>query len=158
MEDPRPRHGRIVERLEGELDNLRQALAWSLEGRGRPGWDPQPGLRLASALHWFWPFSSRQDEGVQWLELLLAGEAEERAIRSERGQIPLTPERTNYRAKALQVAASCAAMFDENSKAYQFAIESRELYQSLGAEGRLGYTYMRLSSLDLGLKSTREKR
>jgi predicted ATPase len=36
--------------LEAELENLRLALGWTLEGKGGPGWDPEPGLRLAAAL------------------------------------------------------------------------------------------------------------
>jgi predicted ATPase/DNA-binding SARP family transcriptional activator len=125
---------RIMERLEAELDNLRQALAWSLEGKSRPGWDPEPGLRLATALQWFWQLSSRFDESVQWLELLLAGEAE------QRGAMPLTPERTKLRAEALLLAAASAAYAHEDTKSNKLIAESRELFQSLGAEGRVGYT------------------
>jgi tetratricopeptide (TPR) repeat protein len=129
----------ILERLEAELDNLRLALAWSLEGRGRPGWDPVPGLRLASALKWFWHCRGRQDEGIHWLEMLLAGELEERGMR------PLSSERTRCRAKGLEVAAWSAGLIDETTKANKFAAESCELYQSLGAEGRVGYAYARLA-------------
>ena len=54
-----PDQVRIQDRLETELDNLRLALAWSLEGRGRLGWNPELGLRLASSLLSFlvqsWP-------------------------------------------------------------------------------------------------------
>jgi len=43
-----PQQVRWLNRLEGELDNLRAALGWSLE------WDAEAGLRLASALGGFW--------------------------------------------------------------------------------------------------------
>jgi predicted ATPase/DNA-binding SARP family transcriptional activator len=141
-----PDQVRIQERLETELDNLRLALAWSLEGKGQPGWDPEPGLRLAAALHWFWYFRGREDEGVQWLELLLAGELE------ERGSKPLTPERIKCRAKALLVAAFLAYIIGELAKTGKLSDESCELYQSLGVDGRLGYAYARtyiVSLLDI---------
>jgi predicted ATPase/class 3 adenylate cyclase/Flp pilus assembly protein TadD len=137
-----PDQAEILERMEAELDNLRLALAWLLEGRGRPGWNPEPGLRLAAALQWFWHCRGRQDEGIQWLELLLTGEAE------ERGSKPITPERTRCRAKALYVAAYSANQIYEISKACRFSEESRELYQSLGPEDRVGYAYARLSCID----------
>jgi predicted ATPase/class 3 adenylate cyclase len=137
-----PDQAEILERLETELDNLRLALAWLLEGRSRPNWDPEPGLRLVAALQWFWHCRGRQDEGIQWLELLLAGEEE------ERGSKPFTPERTRCRAKALYVAAYSANQIYEFSKACQFSEESRELYQSLDPEDRVGYAYARLSYID----------
>jgi len=129
-----PDIARILERLEAELDNLRLALAWSLEGKGRPGWNPEPGLRLAAALKWFWHCRGRYDEGIHWLELL-AGELEERGDRS------LTPERIQCRAKALYVTAWLALMIDEITKASKLSAESRALYQSLGVDGRVGYAY-----------------
>ena len=125
----------ILEQLETELDNLRLALAWSLEGKGRPGWNPEPGLRLAAALKWFWHCRGRYDEGIHWLELLLAGELD------ERGDRPLTPERIQCRAKALYVTAWLALMIDEITKASKLSAESRALYQSLGGNGRVGYAY-----------------
>jgi predicted ATPase/DNA-binding SARP family transcriptional activator/Tfp pilus assembly protein PilF len=130
-----PDIARILDQLETELDNLRLALAWSLEGKGRPGWNPEPGLRLAAALKWFWHCRGRYDEGIHWLELLLAGELD------ERGDRPLTPERIQCRAKALYVTAWLALMIDEITKASKLSAESCELYQSLGADGRVGYAY-----------------
>jgi predicted ATPase/DNA-binding SARP family transcriptional activator/Tfp pilus assembly protein PilF len=137
-----PDQAHILERLEAELDNLRLALAWSLDGRGRPGWDPEPGLRLAAALWWFWHCRGRQDEGIHWLELLLAGEMEERADR------PLTPERTRCRARALYVAAWSTELIMEITKSRKFSEESCELYRSLGANGRVGYAYGTLFKID----------
>ncbi len=64
-------------KLESELENLRLALEWSLAGR------LQDGLRLASALMWFWHFHNRDLEGTQWLTKLLEAEA------AARGSQPL---------------------------------------------------------------------
>ncbi len=56
-----------LERLEAEIDNLRAALEWSLEGE-RAG----TGLRLAGALWRFWYTRGHLSEGRQWLGQLLA--------------------------------------------------------------------------------------
>jgi predicted ATPase/DNA-binding CsgD family transcriptional regulator len=53
--------------LEGEHDNLRAALAWSLE-RGRI----EAGLRIACALPRFWEIRGFIQEGMTWFERLLA--------------------------------------------------------------------------------------
>jgi predicted ATPase/DNA-binding SARP family transcriptional activator len=138
----RPDQGRILGRLEAELDNLRLALAWSLEGKDKAGWDPEPGLRLAAALQWFWHCRGRQEEGIQWLELLLNGEKE------ERGEKPLTMERTKQRAKALQVAAWAAFNVVGDAEGALFCKESRDLFQVLGPEGSADYTYARYMQID----------
>jgi len=132
-----PDQGRILGQLEAELDNLRLALAWSLEGKGQAGWNPEPGLRLAAALQWFWHCRGRQEEGIEWLELLLNGEKE------ERGEKPLTMERTKQRAKALQVAAWAAFNVVGDAEGAIFCKESRDLFQALGPEGSADYTYAR---------------
>ncbi len=54
-----------LERLEADLDNLRAALGWSAEN------DPQLGIRLASALWWFWITRGYFREGREWFEQLL---------------------------------------------------------------------------------------
>ena len=67
-----PAQGRWLDRLEGELANLRAALAW-LEETG----DGETGLRLAGALGGLWLYRSHRVEGRAWLERALArgGEA-----------------------------------------------------------------------------------
>jgi len=52
--------------LETEIDNLRAALAWSLESGDSP-----VGIRIMSGTLLYWIVYSRQDEGIQWMQLLL---------------------------------------------------------------------------------------
>lgn len=58
--------------LEAEHDNLRAALAWALESKRI-----EAGLRLASALTIFWEIFGYVQEGLGWMERLLA-EADDR--------------------------------------------------------------------------------
>jgi non-specific serine/threonine protein kinase len=74
-------------RLEAEHDNLRAALAWSLDG------DPAAGLRLAGSLAHFWRVRSFLTEGQRWMESLLAA----------------APRGTAERVKALAAAGGIAA-------------------------------------------------
>ena len=58
-----------LDRLELEYDNLRAALAWSAS-------DPGAGqhlLRLAGSLGRFWQWRGSAREGIDWLEMALAG-------------------------------------------------------------------------------------
>ena len=57
--------------LEGEHDNLRAALAWSLEDTGGTR-HVEAGLRIASALVRFWEIRGYVKEGLAWFERLLA--------------------------------------------------------------------------------------
>jgi predicted ATPase/class 3 adenylate cyclase len=56
--------------LERELDNLRAAVTWSLEGRESER-GVEAGLRLACGLHWFWVTRGHFTEGRTWLARLL---------------------------------------------------------------------------------------
>jgi predicted ATPase/DNA-binding SARP family transcriptional activator len=56
-----------VERLEGEHDNMREALSWVLE-RG----EASLALRLGAALWRFWHVRGYLSEGIRWLERALA--------------------------------------------------------------------------------------
>jgi predicted ATPase/DNA-binding SARP family transcriptional activator/DNA-binding CsgD family transcriptional regulator len=62
-----PRETQWYDRLEGEHDNIRAALSWSLEGA-----DPELGLRLAGAIWWFWHRHGHLSEGLRWLDEGLA--------------------------------------------------------------------------------------
>lgn len=57
-----------LDRLEAENDNLRVALAWSLENSNR---SLESGLRLATVLVEFWLLHSYLREGSRWLDMAL---------------------------------------------------------------------------------------
>ena len=73
LRNPGPAHLAALDRLEAEHDNLRAALAWSLE---TPAAGPAPGdgeriatgLRLVQALALFWYRHGYSAEGRRWLE------------------------------------------------------------------------------------------
>jgi non-specific serine/threonine protein kinase len=60
--------------LEAELDDFRVALAWCQEeADANPSSDAaEAGLRLATALFWFWTNRGYLTEGLQWLEGAMA--------------------------------------------------------------------------------------
>ena len=69
-----------LRRLEREHDNLRAALAWSVQGATRPlepqgqpyGVEPEAGLRMVAALWWFWVEHGHLSEGLRWVDDALA--------------------------------------------------------------------------------------
>ena len=61
-----PDQAAVLDRLEAEHDDLRVALAW-----GTSGGDPEPALRLATALGRFWEVRGHLSEGRSWLEAAL---------------------------------------------------------------------------------------
>src|SRR5205823_9266046 len=76
--------------LEAEHDNLRAALAWSLEAPG----DGDLGLRLATAVEVLWSSRHYLDEGCRYLDAVLS--------------LPQAAPRTAARAAALHAAAELA--------------------------------------------------
>jgi non-specific serine/threonine protein kinase len=74
-----------MDQLEREHDNLRAALAWSLETDAT-----EAGLRLVAALWWFWWMRGYVREGRTWIEQILA--------------LPTAAPSTIVRAKALRAA------------------------------------------------------
>ena len=72
-----------MNRLDQELDNLHQALAYALMIPRQPSAGLiTKGLRLAAGLYWFWWARSHQMEGIDWLERLLREQEERETIQS----------------------------------------------------------------------------
>ena len=76
----------VLDQLEAERENLRQALGWALDLR-----EAQQGLHLAGTLGIYWWFGGHFGEGRRWLDALLA--------------LPGAAARTAARARALHIQA-----------------------------------------------------
>lgn len=61
-----------LQRLELEHENLRAALQWFLQRSGTSSNEIEQGVKLASALWWFWWRRGHLVEGRRWLETALA--------------------------------------------------------------------------------------
>jgi predicted ATPase len=102
-------------RLDGELDNLRAALRWTIESG-----EDDIGLRLAGSLWHFWYSRGHLDEGRRWLEDLLALTRQSGRAQSADSHGPTT-------AKALIWAAALAADQGDNAHAMMLAEEGLNL-------------------------------
>jgi predicted ATPase/DNA-binding SARP family transcriptional activator/DNA-binding CsgD family transcriptional regulator len=102
-----------LERLEIEHGNLRAALRSAVDMH-----EAETGLRLASALFWFWHMRGYLKEGRSWFDRALAG----------------TPERTAVRAKALYHAGYLAFIQCDYSVACSQLEESVAVWQKLGGK------------------------
>jgi predicted ATPase/DNA-binding XRE family transcriptional regulator len=100
-----------LNQLDSELDNVRTALAWSLEK------NVEAGLRLVSALDWFWVSRENVKEGCDWLAQLLTR--------------PEALARTTARAKVL-IALYLSGLLRSRQRARSLAEESLALYRELG--------------------------
>jgi tetratricopeptide (TPR) repeat protein len=114
-----------LDRLETDLDNFRAALAWSLEQERHV----ETGLRLASALMWFWHHRAPR-EGVDWLERALLAEAR------TRGAVPPSQSRMLLRAKALNATALVMQMHGILAEQIERAEEALALSRELGDLGK----------------------
>jgi non-specific serine/threonine protein kinase len=122
-------------RLDDEHDNLRSALAWSLDE------DPAMGLRLAGSLWPYWWLRSYYVEGERWLDSLLAR----------------TPAPTLPRAKALVGAGVLARSQARKPRARVCLEEGLPLCRALGdrrllalALRELGYLLPEVGGLNQG--------
>jgi predicted ATPase/class 3 adenylate cyclase len=120
---------RWLDRLEAELNNIRAALEYALES------NIEAELRMASALWWFWHIRGHKSEGADWLERALSIEA------LERGEKPLSSDRTLIRGKALYVTGFFRTILGELNKGTVLSNESLTLFRELGPAGKRGMAY-----------------
>ena len=129
--DPGVRRSRPVawlRQMEDEHANLRAALSWSLDGdaghpdefAGPEGRRAELGLRLATALFWFWQTHDYQTEGRSYLE---------RAVSNSRGTTA-----ARLRARAFEAAGGIAGFQGDIGAAKPFLEEGLTLYRQLGDE------------------------
>jgi non-specific serine/threonine protein kinase len=112
-------------RLEAELDNLRIALAWY---RAR---NAVAGLRMASALSWFWVTRGHYIEGRAWLEAALSA----------------APADSTERAWAFVAVARIGAWQADYAAARRFCEEAMELFDRRGEVVDRDWTLTLLGSI-----------
>jgi predicted ATPase/DNA-binding XRE family transcriptional regulator len=103
--------GTWLELLDLEHDNVRAALQWATEDQRR-----EDGLHLAAALWWFWDNRGHRQEGLMWLERLLAISA---------------PVSAAVRAEALHVAGMLAFQVGSAELSSMRLRESLTIFQEL---------------------------
>jgi len=116
-----------LDRLDLELDNLRAAIAFSLQqagpgpgeaGRSLGEADPAPGIRLAVSLRMFWKARGHATEGVEALRALLG--------------LPAAREGTLLRARALATAAYLLEQTGGYAVAGEYCAEALAIARSAG--------------------------
>jgi predicted ATPase/DNA-binding SARP family transcriptional activator len=145
-----------LERIQPEHDNIRSALAWSLEE------DPVLALRLASSLRLFWEVRGHFREGIRWIEealprataappeLRMKALAVSGAIATRLHDLDLAQERKEealalarelgediWVARELSDLGTVAAMRDDFETASAMLEESAALFRELDEPGRL---------------------
>jgi tetratricopeptide (TPR) repeat protein len=116
-----------LERVEREHDNLRTALAWSLEGG-----TSERALRLAGALSFFWEFRGHFNEGQKWLDKALALAERHKTGAAGDASDPARAEMA-WRAKALYGAGRLHfAVRPEPDVSRMMVEESLRLWRELG--------------------------
>ena len=108
--------------LEGEYDNIRAALNWSLESKRI-----EVGLRIAIALYQFWTIRDYAEEGLAWLERLLAQADEEIALL--------------VRANALAHASLMANFRGKTAAQMRYGQEAAVLAEAAGDAGKPALTW-----------------
>lgn len=125
-----------LNRMETELDNVRAALSWSIEG------DPVAGLEIASSLLMFWQIRSHQLEGINWLRRFLA-------VKAVQPNDPAPQGGKLRRAKGLNALASLLIFTGGMREPRVFLEESLRLLKDEGeaAHPILAYTFLRLGNI-----------
>ena len=114
-------------RLETEHDNVRTALAWSLDRR-----DAERSMRLAGAISYFWELRGYWSEGYRWVDQALALSPSSEAAGG-------TDANVAVRAKALYSAGRLLfASRIEPPRTRALVEESLELWRELGDKWWMG--------------------
>ncbi|MDP8922862.1 MAG: tetratricopeptide repeat protein [Chloroflexota bacterium] len=149
-----------IERLAGEQDNVRAALAWSLA-------DPAPaaieaGVRLASAFFLVWFNRDQMTEGRRWLEQVIAADRERAGRGGGDGAPPgggagvggdkqVAPRRCGYGGHprvAARVALGGLAYHQQDHAHVTAALEDAvDLARELGDRPGIGHALVTLSYL-----------
>ncbi|GHO60558.1 LuxR C-terminal-related transcriptional regulator [Ktedonobacter robiniae] len=156
------------DRQEVEMDNLRAALAWSINTK-----KVEIGLRIAAALRWVWETRGHLEEGVTWFNKLLPisrdvspsvrAKALHRASELA-GQLAYEPQATLWIQEALHLARSThdrwnlawslssAAYFTEQDSHHALAMleEGLALFWELQDALGLSHTLRRLAGCAIG--------
>jgi predicted ATPase/DNA-binding CsgD family transcriptional regulator len=127
-----PQQAEWLRRLDGEHDNLRAALAWSV-GSG----DTNTGLRLAVALYQFWLTRGFVSEGRRWLSAHISRSDAQAAF----------PPHASVRARALQAAGRLAINLGDYHGAKDLLTESVSVARAFDdreglAAGAFGLGYL----------------
>ncbi len=122
-----PEQRRWLDRLEREHDNLRAALAWSLE-HGEE--EEELGLRLGGALRRWWYVRGHLSEGQRWLEEVLAkNPASVPALRAR------ALEGVGWLAEAQGDYQRTRAAYEESLRLYRMSADKRGVAICLGNLG-----------------------
>ncbi len=127
-----------LNRLDGERDNLRAALAWTLDGGNLA-----VGLRLAPALWRYWFIRGHYAEGRQWLESLLAAfEGQNQDAQ------PFVGESAALTAKVLYAIGALARTQGDLTAAREALERSLALYEQLGDKQQISYAVNGLGAVE----------
>ncbi len=107
----------VVERLEREEDNFRQALGWAFASSSPDA--QEVGLRLAGALGWYWFLHGAPSDAREWFQVLLrpTGDAEKPSA---------------VHARALNAAGFRATNHAEYGIASEFHARAASIWRELG--------------------------
>ncbi len=121
-----------MDRLEGELDDLRQALSWALTG------SLVKGLQLTVSLWWFW-WARHRREAEEWLQTLLtrARDQLDFPALNEDGKAVLGRALNMLLHFRKRGPASAPEWSEQLEKAIY--LDSREIFQALGEAYQLDY-------------------
>jgi predicted ATPase/class 3 adenylate cyclase len=111
-----------LDRLERENDNLRAALAWSIESG-----DADTTLRLFWALWWFWQVRGFLSEGLKWIQSAL--------------YITTAPVSVLTRARALLAASLIEWLHNNYKMTRRYAQESMDLLREIGQEESMTFAF-----------------